>query len=345
LTDALVIGGGLAGSAVAILLARQGRSVVLLEREAKPHHKVCGEFLSREAVHSLSLLDIDVTALGAVPIGSVRFGSSEVAIGFTGQSLSRWTLDESLLAVAARTGVTVVRGQEALDPGRFNARTTFLATGKYDLPQHRRPPGQQHDLIGFKMYWRLQEHQRRRLEGLVELNHFNGGYYGLQNVESGQTNLCLVVRKKILRGLGGRWPELLEVLQQQIPTLAAHLQGATPLWAKPLAIAPIPYGFRRQTTEPNLWPLGDQAAVIASFAGNGMSIALRSAEIAARHYLAGQNSSTYLDHLNRELRRPVQLATRVSQALVLPRFATVAETVVHRWPQLLPFLARQTRLP
>ena len=51
--DNLVIGGGLAGSMVAIRLASAGRSVTLLEKERSANHKVCGEFLSPEAVDYL----------------------------------------------------------------------------------------------------------------------------------------------------------------------------------------------------------------------------------------------------------------------------------------------------
>jgi len=46
----LVVGGGLAGAMAGLRLARAGRSVVLLEKEPGAHHKVCGEFLSPEAV-------------------------------------------------------------------------------------------------------------------------------------------------------------------------------------------------------------------------------------------------------------------------------------------------------
>ena len=56
MTDALVLGGGLAGSGAAILLARAGRSVSLIERETGPHHNVCGEFLSIEARDHLEAL-------------------------------------------------------------------------------------------------------------------------------------------------------------------------------------------------------------------------------------------------------------------------------------------------
>src|ERR1700733_3768627 len=68
----LVIGGGLAGSTMGIRLAAAGRRVTLLERELKAHHKVCGEFLSREAVAYLEQLGVDAIALGAQTIRTVR---------------------------------------------------------------------------------------------------------------------------------------------------------------------------------------------------------------------------------------------------------------------------------
>lgn len=58
--DALIVGGGPAGSALAIALARAGRETVLIERAKSPEHKVCGDFVGAE---SLSLLH----RLGIVP--------------------------------------------------------------------------------------------------------------------------------------------------------------------------------------------------------------------------------------------------------------------------------------
>ncbi len=61
----IVIGGGLAGAAFALELARNGRPALLLESSREPHHKVCGEFLSAEAQALLVYLGLDVAAMGA----------------------------------------------------------------------------------------------------------------------------------------------------------------------------------------------------------------------------------------------------------------------------------------
>ena len=70
--DTAVIGAGLAGSFAAIKLASAGQKVILFERERGPHHKVCGEFLSGEAVACFDNVGLNLRALGGVAIDSVR---------------------------------------------------------------------------------------------------------------------------------------------------------------------------------------------------------------------------------------------------------------------------------
>src|SRR5437899_12568811 len=54
--DLIVAGGGPAGSAAAITAVRKGARVLLLERGRLPRHKVCGEFVSAEALELLGSL-------------------------------------------------------------------------------------------------------------------------------------------------------------------------------------------------------------------------------------------------------------------------------------------------
>src|SRR6202789_1303513 len=94
--EVLILGGGVAGCAAAIALARKRRGVTLIEREPTSRHKVCGEFLSGEALEDLHLLDIDVTSLGAVPIDYVRLAAARRAatapLPFPATSLTRKTV-------------------------------------------------------------------------------------------------------------------------------------------------------------------------------------------------------------------------------------------------------------
>src|SRR4051794_15299892 len=79
--ETIVVGGGPAGAATACRLAAAGRDVVLLERAAGPHHKVCGEFLSIETQAILRRLGVDPLAHGAVPVDrvAIHVGRREVA--------------------------------------------------------------------------------------------------------------------------------------------------------------------------------------------------------------------------------------------------------------------------
>jgi menaquinone-9 beta-reductase len=346
-------------------LARGGRSVEVIEQSAAAHHKVCGEFLSREAVAYLDALGLDLRPLGAAPIHGVRLAArrriAACDLPFHALSLTRRRLDEALLALAAQSGAKVVRGQrvDALtqtngtqaDPmwvaqlaggERHSAPAVFLATGKHDVAGHRRAPGAQNTLIAFKMYFRLAVAQQRALHGWVELFLFPGGYAGLQLTEDNEANLCLLVERTAFAACRRQWPALLTHLLRSCDSLAERLDAAEPLLAKPLALSSIPYGLLVESTQPGLWRLGDQAAVIPSFSGDGISIALHSARLAAGMYLRNEPSAKFARLLSGELRNSVQLATTLSRLMIaMPVLAHAAQL----WPAMLSHLATRTRIP
>lgn len=356
--DVLVIGGGLAGAAAAAHLASARRDVLLLERSAGPHDKVCGEFLSFEAQEELGRLGIDLRALGAVPIDRAVMTCgrrrAETPLGFDALSLSRRVLDEALLARAQQTGAEVRRGRRTvallregsgwtagIEGGeRLRARHLILATGKHDLRGWKRPAGRQPDLLGLKMYWRPAD--PRRLEGRVELHLFPGGYAGLELVEGGRANLCLVIRQLAFANLGRRWDVLLAHLRSHCPDLAAQLDGAEPCAERPLAIARLPYGLMQADSD-GVWRVGDQAAVIPSFTGEGMSIALHGARLAAAYLAAGRPPEEFQRRMARDLRGQVGRSTWVSQALVRPGVQALGSRVLG--PPLLRLGLWGTRIP
>jgi flavin-dependent dehydrogenase len=359
--DNLVIGGGLAGSMVAIRLAAAGRQVTLLEKETTAHHKVCGEFLSPEAVEYLKQVGINPLDLGAATIRFVRLSSKlravETALPFTALSLSRFTLDEALLSRADKGGCRVQRGsfveqleiQDNLWFARIRggesmcAHAVFLANGKHDLRGWERAHTGQGDLVAFKLHWQLDPAQTEKLRDFIELFLFPRGYGGLTLVERDVANLCLVVRQAELRRIGG-WQQLLASVLGDNRHLKQRLQGAKALWDRPLAISSIPYGHL--AGQPfGLWCVGDQAAVIPSFTGDGMSIALHSAALASEMYLAGESAEQYNHRLHAQLNIEMKLATGLSRAVVTSAGRSLALFGLSLVPNAMRWIAASTRIP
>lgn len=356
----LVLGGGPAGSMFALTLARAGRDVTLLEKSKEPHNKVCGEFISRESIHYLERHGLHPASLGAVPVRTVRFVTRwfqrESALPFTAWSLTRRKVDEALLTRAAAHGVQVIRDAHVtsleqrsglwsatLRDGRsFQAGKVVLATGKLDVGGWPRPLGTQPHLIAFKMYYRLTEAQREALGEAVELVLHAGGYTGLQPVEDGIVNLCVLVDARHLRSTGSQWNDVLQYVLAHAPHLQARLQGAVAQLPKPLAASRIPYGHLQRITQDGLWRVGDQAAVIPSFSGDGTAIALHSGALAATSVLHGHTAAFYQQQLYRQLSARMWFATRLSQVLVdRPR----ASQVTRAFPGLIRTIASLTRIP
>jgi flavin-dependent dehydrogenase len=357
----LVIGGGLAGSMAGLRLAEAGREVLLLERERGPRPKVCGEFLSAEAVEYLRAAGVDPLRYGAQAVRGLRFSGGarviETELPFSALSLSRTILDELLLRCAESSGCAVARGaaverltradgewQAATDDGAMvRAAHVVLASGKHDVRGWARAGGAQNDLIGFKMHWRLSPEQARELAGCIELHQFSGGYGGLVAVEGGAANLSLVVRRRLFQQLGS-WPALLVHMRARNELLAARLAGAQPAWERPMAVSSIPYGYLARSSD-GAWRVGDQVAVIPSFTGDGMAIAMHSACMAVERMSEGRSVVEYQRELAAQLRGGMRIATALSRLMASGIAGFVAPAAMAVLPYLLEPVARATRIP
>ncbi|SNS81816.1 Dehydrogenase (flavoprotein) [Granulicella rosea] len=360
--EVLILGGGVAGCAASIALARKGRSVTLIEREPSPRHKVCGEFLSGEALEDLHALGIDVASLGAVPLNYVRLAAArraaEAPLPFPAASLTRKALDTALIAAAVAAGVNVLRGRSVqslsrttgglwtarVDDGAvYEAPTVFLATGKHDLRGHARPKDP-HQWVAFKMYYRLSEGQKTDLADASELMLYSGGYGGVQPVEGGVVNFCCVVERRLFARAGLRWEGLLRKMQQDCPHLAMRLEGAEPLLEKPITVTHIPYGYIRRMTEDGLYCIGDQAAVIPSFTGDGISIALHTARQAAAAYLAAEPAPVFQPKLRSAMLPQMRLAEVAANGLNNGLARAVLPFCLRVWPGAMRVTAKLTRV-
>ncbi|WP_051622408.1 NAD(P)/FAD-dependent oxidoreductase [Acidocella facilis] len=358
----LVVGGGPAGAACAIALAQAGRAVTLIEREPAATDKVCGEFVSAEAQAYLTRLGLPPALLGGQPITRLRLvrgGRTITApLPFAGRGVRRRGMDETLLDVAEQSGVRVRRGQAVrrIDSGGISVEvggevlhpaTLVLASGKHEVRGAARParPGR---LVGLKSYFSLAAGPQSELVQHVELIMFRGGYAGLQMVEDGLANLSLLVDKAVLREAGNKWPALLAGLQRTIPHLASRLDKAADRLPEPLAIAGMPFGFLHRphaADPPDLFRLGDQAAVIQSFTGDGLAIALHSAALAAAAIIAGASAQTYHQQLRTDVRWQVFRAGALHHALSAPLLGPVLFAGAALWPATLARAAAWTRVP
>jgi flavin-dependent dehydrogenase len=297
--DVVVIGAGPAGCAAAIALMRAGRDVVLLERQAAAREAVCGEFLGADAADALAALGCAPAALGAMPIRAARVGWGRREAGFhlpfPAWGLPRATLDGALRAAATpvlRAGVAVLGAERHAQwhlrssAGEITARHVVLATGKHALRGHPRE-GAPEGALGLKLHVAGVE-----TGDAVTLLPFDGGYAGLQPTIGG-ANLCAALHAA--PGEAARDASAFLARVAAGSALGARLlRDAAPLWYRPLAVGAVPYGFRhRAASPPGLYRVGDQAAVIPSFTGEGIALALHSGLAAAQAILAGESSAAF----------------------------------------------------
>jgi flavin-dependent dehydrogenase len=319
--DALVIGGGPAGACAALLLARAGWSVILVERKNFPRPKVCGEYLS-----ATNLPLLDRLGLGAVfrekagpPVRKVGLYAGNVTLQADlprppgpnpewGRALSRERLDTLLLERARQAGADVRQpfqarslgregdrfrcGLESLENGaaaEASARIVVAAHGSWDpgtlLTQPPRRPAAPADLLGFKAHF----HGACLGPDLMPLLAFPGGYGGMVHCEGNRVSLSCCVRRDRLAVMRHRRPgdagdTVLEHIKARCRGARQVLEGArrTGAW---LGAGPIRPGIRLPYL-PGIFPVGNVAGEAHPVIAEGISIALQSAWLACARLLA-----------------------------------------------------------
>ena len=347
----LIVGGGPAGTAAAITLGLAGAMPVLIERSPGPRDIVCGGFLGWDALASLKRLGLDVGALGARPIHRLRLvagrRSAEADLPSLAAGISRRCLDEALLHRAESAGAIVLRGRTArsiegrtvrLDGGEeMQADAVFLATGKHELRGGAREIGARSVSVGLRAAFSPSPATSAALAGTVELHLYDGGYAGLLLQEDGSVNLCLTVARE---RMAGRPEELVASLIEAAPLLGDRIGNLPVRWE---AVAGIPYGWRAEPSALRLYRLGDQAAVIASLAGDGIAIALASGIEAAHACLAKTGAEAFQHAFARRSARAVTVAEALRR-MASRRSGRETMRRLARVPGLIRVAAGLTRL-
>jgi menaquinone-9 beta-reductase len=355
-SNPLILGGGPAGSAAAVTLARRGAKPLILERNRETGDALCGGFISWQTLSTLDRIGLGFDDLRGHRVTQLRLFVAKrsacarlprVAIG-----LSRQRLDTLLLTQALKEGAGLERGVaireigsegevRTADGAHIVSESLFLATGKHDVRGMSRPRSQ-HITLGLRLMLPPHPMMIKLVGDAIELHLFRGGYCGVMINERGEGNLCMAVRKARLSEVDGDVQALINQLSFENPALGERFgfAGSTPVEA----VSAVPYGWIARKTQAGLFRLGDQAAVIPSLAGEGNGIALASGIAAAKAWARGDTADTYQAIFARAAAQPVNTAMWLWQMSERPFPAGLATRLLALFPKMVGHLAGLTRI-
>lgn len=357
--DVAIVGAGPAGSTLAALLARRGVSVALIDRDEFPRDKLCGEFLSYDALPVLDLLGVTriIDERGAPKIERCRVVSRHRAYDFdlphAARGVSRLFLDDLLFRTAVASGATplagatataVARDRVATSRGEVKARVVAGAWGRWGRfdTQLRRAfvRDRSHRNFGFKRHY-IGAHR----DGTIELHSFARGYLGVSSIEDGLTNICGLVHASRLEGHKGRWDAFVRTIRKEEPALDAMYARYAPAQQQFLSSEPVIFRAR-SAVEEGIFMIGDASGVIDPLTGNGMAMAIQSAVLAAPlilDTLAGRDAANVYHRRHHELfARRIAWSRRTAALLSRPALLDAALRTI-RSSNAGEFLLRHTR--
>lgn len=317
---------------------------------------MCGEFVSAESLDVLSGLlrempsrslidDAPVVDRSRLFLGSRAI---ETVVSPAALSIPRYNLDAELWSAARAAGVKTranceVTAAEGDGPfhlqtsmGDVTAKALVIAAGRWSAFTANRTVPSGPRWIGLKAHF---HESNPSLSS--DLYFFEGGYCGVQPIGPHAVNACAMVRSD-------RATSLPQVFQLQ-PRLAMRAQSWKPTMDT-VSTAPLIYRSP-QPVRDNVLLVGDAAAFIDPFVGDGISIALRTGQVAAEclaEVFSGasglnQSAAAYQAEYSRQFSPLLAAASRMRSLFLLPRLAKAAVFEMLRLPGLMPLVIRKTR--
>jgi flavin-dependent dehydrogenase len=369
--DAVVIGGGPGGATAALLLARAGWSVALVERKPFPRRKVCGEYLSATnlpLLHQLGLADTFLAQAGP-PVRRVGLFAGERVFEAPlprptgrgtgwGRALGRETLDTLLVERAKAAGAAVLQpyavrallriGDEYFSTvpddrvRTLRSRVVIAAHGFWEpgpLPtQPEVTPPRPSDLLGFKAHFVNSDMP----VGLMPLLVFPGGYGGMVHCDGGRVSLSCCIRRDRLAAIrAGQADEAGEAVLGHILEccrgVRAALAGATRAgpW---LAAGPLRTGIRVRANG-GLFTVGNAAGEAHPVVAEGISMAMQGAWLLAERLSAYGQERTRLHAIGADYARTWRhaFAPRLRAAAAFAHWAMQPTAVAASLPLLRTF--------
>ena len=363
--DIIVIGGGLAGLCNAIHLSKMGKKVLLIEKNEYPKHKVCGEYISNEVLPYLDFLEVNPFDFGAVRINKFQLSTTKsniisAKLPLGGFGISRYTLDFVLSEKAKENGVTILQDVvlnitflkdvfqvETKDNNTFTSKITIGAFGKrslLDVKMARNFIQKKSPYLGVKIHVK-----GNFKEDLVALHNFKGGYCGVSKVENNAINLCYITNYATFKQYKN-----IEDFQEQVVFKNNYLKeifhSSEALFEKPLSISQISFETKKPV-EDHVLMCGDSAGMIHPLCGNGMSMAIQSAQLASKlilNYFNGKIETRkelekqYIRQWNQKFSLRLKAGHFIAMLFRKDTIASVLLQILKKLPFLLPIIIKQT---
>ncbi len=362
---------------MATALAQRGWDVLLLERDHFPRHKVCGEFLSPEAQATLQSLKLASAIVAAQPVAlthatvtTARGQTIQMALPGEAWGISRFAMDAALAAAAQQQGVELWQGvtvkeftkaddhyivqlQERTNeessprPATIYTRALIMACGRQSttaLPPHPAPNSRPLS-VGIKCHY-----SELTMPNQVELFFFPGGYAGLNPVEGGRANFCFLLSYAAFQRAGQSVPAALAALVEWNPAIGRRLANGRLLTETVATVAAVDTG-RPAAPWDGVACVGDTAVMLPPLCGDGMAMALRSAELCAplahaflRHEIdLASWAATYQKCWHAEFSRRVRTGRLLQRMLAQPVLADAAVRLGQVVPPLATYFVNATR--
>lgn len=302
----VIIGGGLGGLTAAANLGRHGVECVVIERNAYPFHKVCGEYVSNEAfdfLNSVGLLPGQIDRFPRIKrlqISTCGGKSAFMPLDPGGIGISRYTLDQHFYHVATDHGVQFKQHTTAENVAFADDQFTLscngaivgadVVVGAYGKRSRIDKQLQRDHTLRPSPFVAVKYHVRTEFPcDLIALHNFEGGYCGVINVEDGVTNVCYLVERGRLKA-AGNIAALETAIGRENPLLGEIFFNCQRIMERPLVINEI--SFETKTpVDHHILMCGDAAGMIVPVCGNGMAMAIHAGKLASEtilDYCAGR---------------------------------------------------------